>query len=98
MFRPLCAGGDGAARHPYQEQTRDGHLQSSLDPASWLYLRRNFYSAGRSTAVKESESIMGDRSPKANQKKSTQKQSKSNAVSAKAKAAVAAKQAAGKKK
>jgi hypothetical protein len=44
------------------------------------------------------QSIMGDRSPKANQKKSTQKQSKNNAVSAKAKAAVAAKQAAGKKK
>jgi len=43
-------------------------------------------------------SIMGDRSPKANQKKSTQKQSKNNAANARAKAAVAAKQAAGKKK
>lgn len=41
---------------------------------------------------------MGDKSPKANQKKSTQKQGKSNAASAKAKAVVAAKQAAGKKK
>jgi hypothetical protein len=44
------------------------------------------------------QSIMGDRSPKSNQKKSTQKQSKSNAATAKARAAVAAKQAAGKKK
>jgi hypothetical protein len=44
------------------------------------------------------QSIMGDRSPKANQKKSTQKQGKTNAASAKAKAAVTAKQAAGKKK
>jgi hypothetical protein len=44
------------------------------------------------------QSTMGDRSPKANQKKSTQKQSKTNAASAKAKAVVAAKQAAGKKK
>jgi len=41
---------------------------------------------------------MGDRSPKANQKKSTQKQGKTNAANAKAKASVAAKQAAGKKK
>jgi len=47
---------------------------------------------------KRKKSIMGDRSPKANQKKSTQKQGKTNAASAKAKAAVAAKQAAGKKK
>jgi hypothetical protein len=44
------------------------------------------------------QSIMGDRSPKSNQKKSTQKQGKANVASAKAKAAVAAKQAAGKKK
>jgi hypothetical protein len=43
-------------------------------------------------------STMGDRSPKSNQKKSAQKQGKNNAASAKAKAAVAAKQAAGKKK
>jgi hypothetical protein len=41
---------------------------------------------------------MGDRSPKSNHKKSTQKLSKTNAASAKARAAVAAKQAAGKKK
>ena len=44
------------------------------------------------------QNIMGDRSPKANQKKSSQKQSKNNAANARAKAAVAAKQAAGKKK
>ena len=47
---------------------------------------------------KRKQSIMGDRSPKSNQKKSTQKQGKANVASAKAKAAVAAKQAAGKKK
>jgi hypothetical protein len=41
---------------------------------------------------------MGDRSPKSNQKKSTQKQGKNNAALAKAKATVAAKQAASKKK
>ena len=35
---------------------------------------------------------MGDRSPKSNQKKSGQKQSKNNAVAAKKKAAVASKQ------
>ncbi len=41
---------------------------------------------------------MGDRSPKANQKKSTQKLSKANAAAATKNATVAAKQAAGKKK
>jgi len=40
---------------------------------------------------------MGDRSPKANQKKTGQKQSKNNAVAAKKKAAVASKQTVGKK-
>jgi hypothetical protein len=39
--------------------------------------------------------IMGDRSPKSNQKKSTQKQSKANSADQKKKQAVAAKQAAG---
>jgi hypothetical protein len=41
---------------------------------------------------------MGDKSPKANQKKSGQKQSKYNSIAATKKAAVASKQAAGKKK
>lgn len=41
---------------------------------------------------------MGDKSPKANQKKSNQKQAKGNLAAAKKKAAVTAKQAAGKKK
>lgn len=41
---------------------------------------------------------MGDRSPKANQKKSTQKQAKANVADQKKKQAVAAKQAATKKK
>jgi hypothetical protein len=41
---------------------------------------------------------MGDRSPKSNQKKSTQKQSKAASVNQKKTQAVAAKQSAGKKK
>jgi len=47
---------------------------------------------------KQKIKIMGDRSPKANQKKSGQKQSKANTSAANKKAAVASKQAAGKKK
>ena len=42
--------------------------------------------------------IMGDRSPKSNQKKSTQKQTSANSANLKKKQAVAAKQDAGKKK
>jgi|GEM_PF-1624619 len=42
--------------------------------------------------------IMGDKSPKANQKKSGQKQSKASSAAAHKKAAIASKQAAGKKK
>jgi hypothetical protein len=41
---------------------------------------------------------MGDKSPKSNQKKSTQKNSKSASVALKKKQVVTAKQAAGKKK
>jgi hypothetical protein len=44
------------------------------------------------------KNIMGDKSPKANQKKSGQKKSKVTTATAKKKAAVTAKQAAGKKK
>jgi len=47
---------------------------------------------------RESKNIMGDRSPKANQKKTTQKQSKTAGIAATKKAAVVSKQAAGKKK
>jgi hypothetical protein len=63
-----------------------------------MCLRGNFYSAGQSTTVKRKHNIMGDRSPKANQKKSGQKQSKANSAAASKKAAVLSKQAAGKKK
>jgi hypothetical protein len=42
--------------------------------------------------------VMGDKSPKANQKKSSQKQSKASSASAQKSAAIASKQAAGKKK
>jgi hypothetical protein len=48
---------------------------------------------------REEESIiMGDRSPKSNQKKSTQKQSKANSANEKKKQAAFAKQSANKKK
>ncbi len=42
--------------------------------------------------------VMGDKSPKANQKKSGQKETKTSSANAKKSAAVAAKSAAGKKK
>lgn len=42
--------------------------------------------------------VMGDKSPKANLKKSTQKQSKTNSASLKKKQAITAKQVAGKQK
>ena len=47
---------------------------------------------------KQKVKIMGDRSPKANNKKSGQKNSKASSAAAKKSAAVASKQAAGKKK
>jgi hypothetical protein len=49
-------------------------------------------------AEKTKEKIMGDRSPKANQKKSSQKMSKASSASHQKAQAVAAKQASGKKK
>ena len=42
--------------------------------------------------------VMGDKSPKANQKKSSQNQAKNSSANAKKSAAIAAKSAAGKKK
>jgi hypothetical protein len=45
-----------------------------------------------------SKKLMGDKSPKANQKKSGQKESKASSANAKKSAAQAAKSAAGKKK
>jgi len=56
-----------------------------------------FHSAGELTADKERENIMGDKSPKANQKKSGQKQTKASSANAKKIAAVAAKSAVKKK-
>lgn len=46
----------------------------------------------------EESNIMGDRSPKSNQKKITQKQSKADSASQKKKQAITAKQSANKKK
>lgn len=54
------------------------------------------HAAGRSTC-RTSFKIMGDKSPKSNQKKSTQKQSKASASDQKKKLAVTAKQSASKK-
>jgi hypothetical protein len=53
---------------------------------------------GQVNCGKESHNIMGDKSPKANQKKSGQKQSAASSAAAKKRAAAASKQAAGKKK
>jgi hypothetical protein len=61
-------------------------------PAEKLIFRR------RVNRGQERQNIMGDKSPKANQKKSGQKQIKTSAAAAKQNAAVAVKQAAGKKK
>jgi hypothetical protein len=72
---------------PLQRQSTALHL-----PSQW----RNYLCHGRVNA-KESI-IMGDRSPKANQKKSTQKQSKFDSADQKKKQAVFAKQSANKKK
>ena len=55
------------------------------------------YATGESTRNKK-DNIMGDRSPKANQKKSTQKQSKADSADQKRKQAVFEKQSANKKK
>ena len=53
---------------------------------------------GRVNRGKQKVKIMGDKSPKANSKKSGQKNSKASSSAAKKKAAVVSKQAAGKKK
>jgi hypothetical protein len=55
-------------------------------------------SRGRINAEKTKGNHMGDKSPKSNQKKSTQKQSKSSSADKKKQQAVASKQVAGKKK
>jgi hypothetical protein len=59
---------------------------------------RNYGAVGKSTRRNEKNKIMGDRSPKSNQKKSSQKQAKADSASHKQADAVAAKQTAGKKK
>ena len=67
----------------------------------WHYLHSAWgetnYATGESTRNKKSN-VMGDRSPKANQKKSTQKQSKADSADQKKKQAVFEKQSANKKK
>lgn len=59
-------------------------------------LRRNYHAAGESTRRKIE--AMGDKSPKSNQKKSSQKLAKASSADLKKKQAVAAKLASGKKK
>ncbi len=58
--------------------------------------RGNQHPVGKQTSIKGNS--MGDKSPKANQKKSTQKQSKASSADASKKAAAAAKTVAAKKK
>ncbi len=81
-------------------------LLTPNDLASIIYNGRpgkhDGYSSGETKLPQVSQpqekiKIMGDRSPKANQKKSSQKQAKVNSADQKKKQAVAAKQAAGKK-
>jgi hypothetical protein len=72
------------------------HLQSSSRQARWLFLGENIMpQAGQ---LVEGIKVMGDKSPKANQKKSSQQQAKTNSADQKKKADAAAKSAAGKKK
>jgi hypothetical protein len=56
-----------------------------------------YHALGESIAVLKNN-IMGDKSPKSNQKKSSQKQSKASTAEQKKKQAAFAKQSAGKKK
>ena len=83
-------------------------MKKAIRQAAWLYngrggdynlacLGRN-YSCRRRVNATNKSIIMGDRSPKANQKKSTQKQSKADSAEQKKKEAVFAKQVANKKK
>jgi ssDNA-binding Zn-finger/Zn-ribbon topoisomerase 1 len=80
---------------------RDHALQAMDLGASCPSCGRNYRAAGKSTrktSRNEKNKIMGDRSPKSNQKKSSQKQAKASSASHSKAQAVAAKQAAGKKK
>lgn len=78
------------------ERARVHHLQSWLRPARWPFLgENNMPQAGQ---LVETIKIMGDKSPKSNQKKSSQKQVKISSSNQKKSAAVVAKSAAGKKK
>ncbi|MEI9864300.1 MAG: hypothetical protein WDN00_07040 [Limisphaerales bacterium] len=72
------------------------HLQLSSRQARWLFLgENNMPQAGQLVGKIK---VMGDKSPKANQKKSGQKDSKTNSSNAKKNAAQAAKSSAPKKK
>jgi hypothetical protein len=64
-------------------------------PHASLCLRRNCHAAGESIGRRK-KNIMGDRSPKSTQKKSSQKQARAISDAQKKKAAIASKQAAGK--
>jgi hypothetical protein len=72
------------------------HLQSSSQRARWPSFGENNMPGGGQLV--ERTKIMGDKSPKANQKKSGQKDSKTNSANAKKSAAQAAKSSAAKKK
>jgi hypothetical protein len=90
---------------PTRESARPGFTKSR----EWEYrlhfsLRDDDGRASEHTNVpdadnsKQRDNTMGDRSPKANQKKSNQKQTKTSTADQKKKQAMASKQAAGQKK
>jgi hypothetical protein len=70
--------------HPADKQDRIAAGETFMPPAS--------------QPQQKNKKVMGDKSPKANQKKSGQKETKTSSANAKKSAAVAAKSAAGKKK
>ena len=76
--------------------SRISHLHCPAPPAHSPSLRRNSHAAGESTA--EISIIMGDKSPKANQKKNSQKQAIANSAELKRKQAEQARTAAIKKR
>jgi hypothetical protein len=66
-------------------------------PAGMLAFPSAKLTCRRGVNAQNTIKIMGDRSPKSKQKKSTQKQAKANSADQKKKQAIAAKQVAGKK-
>jgi hypothetical protein len=75
----------------------DASLQGALRTPQWSECGETNYAAGRSTR-RNKRITMGDKSPKANQKKSTQIKSKVSSTAQKKKQEAVAKQSGNKKK